>query len=286
MKKLKAFAYVFKNSALRPKYYKQVLKAPFKFSLKYFLAFFFLLTFFTVITLSIFLIQKGYPFLTQVKTQAPQLYPAELEINIKDGLLTINQPEPYFIPLKADLFPEEIKKGLNNQPIQNIIVIDTQAQATDIRAYQTFALLTQTDVAFFGDQGEIRVQSLEEIKDFTLNRQLINDLWIKIIPYFSYIIPGLIALMILFLPALTILGQFIYLLLFSITAWIVARLWKNKEIDYKKALQINLHAITLPALIVILFQALGVQPQIPFFRAIILLIFNLLIFSALREKSK
>ena len=282
MKKIRTFLHIFRNSALRPKYYREVLKAPFKFSLKYFLSLFLFLTLLTVITISIFLIQKGYPFLEQVKTQAPQFYPAELEIHIKDGQLTSNMPGPYFIPLNPDFFPEEIKKGLNNQPLQNVVVIDTQAQPTDIRKYQTFALLTQTDVAFFGDRGEIRIQSLEEIKDFSLNRQIIDNLWRKITPYFPYIIPGLIILTLIFLPTLTILGRFIYLLFFSITTLILARLWKNKEINYKKALQINLHALTLPALIIILFQSLGVNPQIPFFQPIILIIFNLLIFSTLK----
>ncbi len=292
MQKLKSFVYVFKNSAFKPAYYQEILQAPFKFSLKYFLLLFLILSFLTAATLSFFLYQEVNPFLNQLKTQLPDFYPEKLEIQITDGQVTTNVAEPYFVPLNPDFFPEEIKQGLKNIPTQNILVIDTQANPSDIRQYQTFTLLTKSDLAFMAENNEIRIQSLEEIKDFTLNRQLINNLWAKVTPYFPYLIPGMITLSLLFLPLATILAKFIYLALFSSVTLIVVRLFRPKvksplqSINYKKSLQINLHAITLPTIIIALFQFLGVQPKIPFFQSIILLIFNLIIFSALRTKSK
>ena len=56
------------------------------------------------------------------------------------------------------------------------------------------------------------------------------------------------------------------------------------NLNYKKALKINLYAVTLPTIIAAAFMLFGADPKIPFFQAIILLIFNLIIFSSLKEK--
>jgi len=208
--KLKTFFHSFKNSAFKPAYYKDILKAPFTFSFKYFLFLFLSLTLLSILTLSIILVQKASPYINEFKTKAPSLYPTELEITIKEGQAKTNVTEPFFIPLDPDFFPQEIKEGLNTQPLQNILVIDTKANPSNIKDYQTFALLTKNDIAFIGDRNEIRIQTLEEIKDFTLNKKIVNENWGKITPYFKYIIPTLIIALFIFLPTLTIITKLIY----------------------------------------------------------------------------
>lgn len=284
--KLNTFFSTFKNSAFKPSYYKNILKAPFSFSLKFFLFLFLALSFLTVVAASIFLVQRVNPFINQLKTQLPSFYPTELVIEIKNGEVKTNVAEPYFVSLDPEWFPQEIREALKTQPLQNIIVIDTQAQPTDIRKYQTFALLTKNDLAVIAENNEIRINSLEEIKDFTLNQEMVKTGWQAITPYFKWIIPASIVLLLIFIPIGTIMGKLIYLLIISVLSWILSLLFRPKleAINYGKALQVNLHAITLPTIIIALFQFLGVQPQIPFFQSIILLIFNLIIFSSLREK--
>ena len=290
MQKLKTFSQTFRNSAFKPLYYKDVLKAPFSFSIKYFLFLFFAISLLTSITLSIFLIQKVHPYLNQVKTQGPQFYPTGLELSIKDGSVSINQPEPYFIPIKKEWLPEKIQKEIKIAPIDNILVVDTQVEPSEIRKYQTFILLTKNDIAFIAESNEIRIQSLGEVKDFTLNQEVFKQGWQSITPYLKYIIPTMIAFLLIFIPLGTISGKFIYLLFISVLTWILSRLFRprlgaaTKTINYPKSLQINLHAITLPTIIIAIFQIFGVPPQIPFFQTIILLIFNGVIFASIKEK--
>jgi hypothetical protein len=283
MKKLKAFFYSFKNSLTRPDYYFDVLKAPFSFSLKYFAFLFFFLSFITALTASFFLYTKGQPYINKLKQNLPQIYPDELNLTIKNGSVSTNVNEPYFIPLSGDVFPQELTTSIDNQPIDNIAVIDTEAQPSDISKYQTFILLTKEHVAFKGSNNEIRIQSLEEISDFTLTKEKVNAGWEKVKPYFNWIIPGFIVLSLVFIPLFTIIGKFIYLVLFTVISFIIARLFKLK-LTYAKILQLNFHAITLPTVIMALFQALGASLKIPFFQSIVLLIFNLIIITTLKEE--
>lgn len=285
MQKLKTFFHVFKNSLIKPIYYKDVLKAPFSFSLKYFLFFFFTLSFLNVVIFSFFLIQKVHPYIERIKTQAPQFYPAELTITIKNGQVSTNVSQPYFIPIKPELFPEELGQVIKQQPIQNILVIDTLAEPSEIKKYQTFALLTKDSIAFIANRNEIRIQSLEEIKDFTLNRQIIKEAWQQVIPYLRWIIPGVIIILFLTIPFLTIMIKFFYLVVFSLLSWILVKIMKL-GINYAKVLQINLHAITLPTVIIAIFQSLGADPRIPFFQSTILLFFILIIFTSIKEKTE
>jgi len=284
-KKLKTFFYTFKNSLLKPDYYREVLKAPFSFSLKYFLFLFSFLNFLTALTISLLLFQRVSPAIKTLQTKTVEIYPQELKITIKKGQVSANVNQPYFIPLKADLFSGRIKQGLENHPIQNILVIDTQSSASEIDKYQTFALLTKDSIALRAENNEIRIHSLREIEDLTINREKIAQLWEKIAPFLSLIVPLISLLLLIFLPLFRTAFKFAYLLVFSLLALAVAKIFKLK-INYRKALQLNLQAITVPTVIIALFEILGTRPNIPFFQTIILLFFNLIIFTSLKEEKK
>ncbi len=286
MKKLKTFLYTFKNSLTSPNYYFDILKAPFYFSFKYFAFLFGFLSLISALALSVFLYTNGQPYIDKLKQNLPQAYPDELVLKIKDGEVSANVEEPYFIPLRSDIFPQEMVQGLENQPIHNIAVINTQAEPSTINDYQTFILLTKNHIAFQGSDKEIRVQSLEEVEDFTLTKEVVENGWQKVKPYLNWIIPLFILLSLIFLPLITVAGKLIYLLVFSLTTFIFIKLFKLKNINYSKTLQLNLHAITLPTVIMALFQVLGANLQIPFFQSIILLIFNLIIITTLKEGKK
>lgn len=281
--KLIVFWQVFKKSAFKPDYYQTVVQSPFSFSLKYFIFLFFLLGFLTSSALAVFLVQKANPFLMEFKNKLPEFYPAELEIQIKDGKTSTNVSEPYFIALNPDLFPEDIKKGLKNLPQLNLLVIDTSADVADIRKYQTFALLTKTDLVMTAENNEIRAQSLEQIKDFKLDSQQVDQVINNINPFFNKIIPLIILITFIALPLVLIIFNLFYVLIFSSLSLLLAKVMR-RQITYAKGLQINLHAITLPTIITAIFQFFGASPKIPFFGTIILTIFNLLIFTSLKEK--
>jgi len=286
MKKIRTFLYVFRNSFIKPDYYLEVLKVGFSFSLKYFLFLFFCLSFITVVSFSSLMFAKAQPYMAKLKTEVINLYPDELELTIKDGTLATNVAEPYFIPLKPELFPQEIADGLKKQPIYNIIVIDAQANPADLKQYQTFILLTKNSLAYLQNRNEIRIQSLEEVKDFSLDKTKFSQAWQKAAPFIDWLIPGLIFLSLIFVPVFTIVSKLIYLCLFSLITLIIFKLFKLKKLKFVKAWQINLHAITLPTIVIALFQVLRAEIKIPFFSTIILLIFNLIIIATIKEKLK
>ena len=86
------------------------------------------------------------------------------------------------------------------------------------------------------------------------------------------------------MPLGFVFGKFVSLLFTTIFSWILAQVFKLRSINYAKALQINLHAVTVPTIIMSLFEAIGVNPPIPFFQGIILMIFNGIVFASLRER--
>src|SRR3989344_4178481 len=143
MKKIKRFFTIFKRSLLDPKYYHDILKAKFSFSLKYlytllfFLALIHALIFSAQIAVFIPLIPR---FIETAKTVVQNTYPDELVITIKDGQLSTNVKEPYSIPLPKE-FPDIFD--------QNLITIDTKAQVSDYPKYQSLALVTKDSIAFF-----------------------------------------------------------------------------------------------------------------------------------------
>jgi len=284
-RKVKTFFQTFKKSAFKPDYYREVLKAPFSFSLKYFLAFFLAINLVTALFIISFLAYQILPQANHLEEKIAKAYPEELTIEIKDGQASTTGSEPYFLPLNPDWFPSELAEGLKQQPIQNILVIDTQADPLEIKKYQTFFFLTKDSFVLTGDRGEIQVHSLENVGDFTLNQQVVKKAWQRIRPRLKWILPAAIIFLLLGFLLTTLGLKFFFVLITSLISWPLARITKLEKINYRQALQINLQAISLPTVISALFQFLGAPPKIPFFQGIILIIYNLIIFSSLREKA-
>lgn len=281
LKKFKTFLYVLRQS-FNPNYYHEVVKTKFSFSFKFFVFFFLFLNIIQASAISIFLSQQLKPIIAKAKTEIFNLYPADLNLTINNGVVATNVNEPYFIPINPDWFPQDLKQALQNQPIQNIMVIDTKALPTDISKYQTFGLLTK-DSLTVQTQDETRIRSLNNITAVQLNKQVVDEALKKIVPYFNWITPLIIVTLFIFLPIFIILIKFFSLIIFSIITWLTAKLFKLK-LTYAKSLQLNLHAIVVPTFIILLFELLGVSPKIPSFESLILLIFNLIILASLKEK--
>jgi hypothetical protein len=281
-KRINTFLYVFRQSLFNPQYYTNVLKAPFFFSFKYFTALFLVLSLLTSLAASFFINQEVKPYFNRLEKQLPSFYPADLQITIENGRVNTNVQEPFFIPLDPDLFPDEFGQALKQQPVQNILVINTQAHPSDLDQYQTIALLTKDSLAIIQDKNDIRVFSLKDVQSFTVNQKIVSSAWNRILPYFRWLIPILILIIFLTVPTVTIATKFLYLALFSLIPFLISKVLKIQDLSFIKALQVNLHALTLPTVIAAGFQLLGVVPQIPLFQTIILLIYNLIILTSLK----
>lgn len=295
MGKLKTFFRTFYKSASSPKYYAEVVQAKFSFSLKFFFFYFLLyaLVGVTYLTWAVFL-----PMDREVKKLPDKIletYPAELTIKIKNGQVSTNVKEPYSIPFPTNLFPLEslpaeanLNIGGTRQPLQNLshfnlLTIDTQAQVTDIAKYNTLALLTKDSVSVIGDQGDIRVYPLREIKDLTINKLVVFSLIQVIAPYLKYVVPVFAIFAFLALAVFLPLGKMFYLLLFSLLILIVGKLMRL-PLGYGKYYQVGLHTMVVWSTLEGIMSLARFRIPIPLLGTIILLIFATIALWGIKRK--
>ena len=111
MIKLKAAIYVFTKSLTSPKYYNDIVKTNFGFSMKYFsvLALISSLVAFSGLVKPI-MTDLG-DSLKAVETTVVDSFPDDLEITVKDGEVSINQPEPYIFQTPEEGFESTMEEG-------------------------------------------------------------------------------------------------------------------------------------------------------------------------------
>lgn len=288
MNYFKVFFYVWKKSFSAAEYYKDVLKAPFSFSLKYFLFFCLLLSLLVTVFFAARLFSPINNFLSRFPQILVKVYPAELEIKINKGVATTNVSEPYFIPSDRfektfEEFEKEVK-GLKSDEIENIMVIDTNAKIEDLKRYQTYALLTRNNLAFYNENGRIEIVQLEDIGNFTLNQQVVRGAVNRFLPILRvisiFIIPFIFVGTLMFF----ITSQLIYLLFTALILFLGAKTLKF-PLNYWKTYQIDLHLATIITPFFLLLNSLKMSLQFPFLRLIVYTVIGLYIINSLKKLS-
>lgn len=253
MKYLKTFWYIFTRSLADREYYRDVMKAPITFSIKY-------LYLFAVISAMVGVVMMGMAVFVSLpkiqegvknfKVNSLEAYPIELVIKIENGELTSNVPEPYHIsPFK-----------MKSEDYDHFITIDTKANVEDYRASRSIILLTR-NAAVYPDNntgarkaGVYQVYEFNRIQkplvlDYTLYKNIIAKIepLVNMIPLF--VVGGMILFM-LFAPfiggAVVFMIWLVQLLVLSLVPWLISKLFKNNY-SYRKVYQLGLHALTLPA---------------------------------------
>jgi len=288
MNYFKVFFYVWKRSFSEAKYYKDVLKAPFAFSLKYFIFFCFLLTLVTTIYLSTKVFIPLNQFLARVPKVLTEVYPGELEIKISNGVMTTNVPQPYFIPF--DRFEEgfeELEKeirGISSDEIENILVIDTNARVEDLRRYQTYALLTRSYLSYYRDDGRIEIVTLDKINNFTLNQTIVKGVVSRLLPWLRLISIFLLPLLFIGIFLFFISSQLGYLLISSLALFLGAKII-SYPLSYIKAYQVDLHLTTIITPFFLILSTLNIKVQFPFLKLFVFTLIGLYILNNLKGKT-
>ncbi len=274
MLKLKTFWHVFKKSIGSFSYYKEIVKTKFSFSLKYL---FLLLLFVSILSGIRFsleigsLIPKIPNFVNEVKTSAQNFYPKELVVKVQDGLISTNVKEPYYLDL-----PKMVDK--------HFITIDTKAKAEDILKYKTVILVTKDSVVSFDKESSYRVYPLNELNkdntqtNFVIDKNGYDTIVAKLLPYLNFLPTLAIVLILLsiivwpFIAAsFALLGKLIYLFFITIIVWLISKLLKSK-LEFGKIYQMGMHAITIPVILVLIFNLMGFAGP-AFIPSIILIVF-------------
>jgi hypothetical protein len=208
-------------------------------------------------------------------------YPQELEITIKNGKVSTNVQEPYYIKIPTEWknnAPDNLE--INGQPtsqladIDNLLVIDTKNPFSleKLYAYRTVALLTSDSVVYISD-NKIEIQPLKNISDFRINKSQLVYLAGTIKPFTKFVYP-VVCLGIFVGQALLLLFKFVYLLVAALLIWLVVAI-KKINLGYKKSYQLGLHLITLGVILEPIIYLLGIS-TFPFAFTILLLLLALL----------
>lgn len=233
-----------KSSVYDPIYYSEILNMNFGGSLKYFFKLSLLLALVGAIYLSFVSIPKVNSFISTFGDRVVDAYPAELEVRLKNGLVSTNVVEPYIIPLPKDDFNSEYSKS----NYENLIVIDTKSDLSldKFNAYNTVVLLTKNAV-LTRDKGKITITELKGTSDLTINRDKLVY-WVgKVTPFVKklpYIIPVIVFTGLFLYFAFSLF----YLLFVALLVFIIGKI-RKLGLSYKKSYQISLHAITLPLIL-------------------------------------
>jgi hypothetical protein len=259
-----------KNAIYGPKYYSEVIAKPFSYSFKYLLVFALLfgLAFTIVATI------KFVPMVNLMSQKAPELanyFPQGLVITIKDGKVSTNVQEPYFIKL-----PPNYNNKNNNQSgkteIENLIVIDTKDKfdIDTFNSYKAAMLLTEDSIVYLDSNNKISISSLSGLNNFKLDKGQVVSLINMVKPFLVILYP------VVFVGAyiggfFVVVGKMVYLLFGALLVWLVAKA-KGIKMGYKKSYRAGMQLMTAAIIITSVLGAISPKFTFPFLFSILLII--------------
>ncbi len=219
------------DSIYSPKFYSDVTKKSFKSSFGYFFLLILLLTAFHLITLISPLLIEAPVQLQGFVQDTINCFPKDLEVKITNGQVNINAEEPYFI--------SACKGGAY------LAVIDTKTPffSDKFDQYKVAAWVTKDSVIYKKDNVESRTYSLAKIKDFKLNKEVLNSYQKMLEPYLKFIGPILLLLSFIGIY-LAYSFRLLQLLLLASLIWLLGKIFKH-TFSFGQSYKISLYAVTL-----------------------------------------
>ncbi|OFZ49992.1 MAG: hypothetical protein A3D92_23730 [Bacteroidetes bacterium RIFCSPHIGHO2_02_FULL_44_7] len=227
-------------------YYEEVAAKSFGSSFVYYLKLALLVSLAATIVFSFRIVPTVNVALVQFGNKIVETYPADLEITIAKGKVSINQPEPYTIPMPAEAMGDS-----QDENIKNIIVIDTKHpfDLETFAQYKAVAWLMKDGLAVYknSEGNQVQFVSLAQVPDTVITRDSVSELsarfmpFLRIVPFF--VVPGI------FIAGLFYFAyRMLYLLIFALLVWALLAIM-GRKINYGIAYKIGLHAMTLPIII-------------------------------------
>lgn len=212
------------------------------------------------------------------QTAITDLYPAELKLSVKEGVVSTNVSEPYPIAI-----PKEWQSSESDAP-KNFLVIDTTKpiETDDFAAQGTFLILGKNGFGYHDPKkGEFRIYDFRD-KDWKGNMEIDREQYTSFITAAAKAIQRLFVIGFFSLPFLLYAFLWVIYLLYlvfgAVIVWIGARL-QGHQISYGQAYAAGLYLIAVPFLYEFLWSyGQGVTFNIPFAFTIILFIMTLLNF--------
>jgi len=274
MKKLKAFIYVFSKSLTSPAYYKDVVKADTRLSLKYF----FTLALFASVIVSIYvlvpLVPKVRSALEDGVTHALMLYPDDLVIEATDGEVFINYPDPFIVPAPKT----------EHTLFENIIVYDSDGTVDDLfSTYKSLALVNRTNIMFQEGTGSVKVESFADLPNGTFTKaDLLNitSLVESLIAYIPYILSVLLFLVIAFYY---FVFRLLYLFIVATAFFVIGNI-KGLRLTFRQYYRIAIHTFTLPLVFELVRVLARLNVQMPLWFFVLNVLFGVVVLFSLDSK--
>ncbi|GEM_PF-534695 len=260
MQKIKTFLRSFVLSCTSPKYYAEIIRTRFSFSLKYLLVFQFLTT---VIISAVVLVPLAAFNVPELLNSVKNVYPSDLDIAVQDGRLSINQPLPYRIPLPAvmqdELTTGEIREEMGTLgDVQYLAVFESDENiqgAADVYAQDAFVVFTETSIYVQEDAQEgLRVYPVPEGENFELNRgvvdQALNTVAGSEIIQKKLYIPFIAVVLLLVVLPIMIVASLVMVAVYGFFVWLMTKvlggmILAGQTLSYMKAVQVSIHSLTL-----------------------------------------
>lgn len=237
-----------KSSIYNPAFYSEILNKPFSYSLKYFLSLICLIALASTIIFSFSTLPKINKVFDDIGSNVLNYYPEELEITVKNGIVSTNVSEPYFIKAPAEFKNNSERSGNKSKKdeIDNLLVIDTQSPLNldAFKDYKTFVLLSRDSIAYRDSNEAMKIQFLNQEFNGVITKTKISAALNGITPYLK-IIP-LVLVPLVFVGSIfgATVKYLIYLIFGAFIIWIMSKAMK-RDLRFGKAYQIGIHAITL-----------------------------------------
>ncbi len=233
-------------SIYSPAFYRGLERKPFWFSIKYFYSLTLVIGIVFSVTFSLRAIPAIHTFVQGVSGGLVSLFPENLEITIRSGTASINQPEPYFIPFPDAL--RETMKSTDGAQLKNLLVVNTRdAFSIDqFRSYETAILITRESVVWSDREGRISIDTLAAFPDTLIDRPFL----IRVSNQIELLGRWLAPVIVFGSFVAFIIGYSFHLLYFvpiALIAWVITRMRKH-PVSYRTSYQMAIHAFTLSAL--------------------------------------
>lgn len=227
-------------------------------------------------------------FVESANTDLRGMYPQNLVITIKDGVLSTNGREPVIVDIPAN-WKQKMEKELEDNPMkdkEHLITIDTRADISNYQRYKTLVLVTRTGLVVPDDKSD-GIRTIPFDKE--MNQVITRDLYVKtldnILP-FMRLLPGLaivgVFLLVLILPfvfaGFSWLWYLAYLAFFTLIAWLLATIMGRKH-TYGEVYRLGAYGLTLPLLYNMVTFFVPVL-RLPFFFTLIFLVYMGVVFGS------
>lgn len=254
-----------KRSVYDPEFYREVSKQSFSqgfsFFIKYVLLLSALVSLVILTYLGIFLFGGKFD---EMMRGAGLVYPDDLIVTVVNGKISINQEQPYAIPLPAS---EGVK--IEDGDLNYLVVIDTEYPITleALKEYKTATLVGESSIGFRDDTGTLKIYEIPKEMNIVIDRSWVDGAINKgmgVIKKVGFSVAFALIPLTVFMGFT--FGVMLYLVFAAFLVWLIARV-NNLSYSYKQSYITSMYLITVPQALSVVFFWLAII--IPYFRTII-----------------